>query len=322
MSHLESILQDEMLTVLDVGARGALAPRFLPVRRSVAVYGFEPDVDETARMNEALQAQPWKQAVVLPYAVGRTERQRPFNIANSPDLSSFLQPNIDLLQRNSWKTARTVPLDSVSLDELVERDELPPTVDFMKIDTQGTELEVIQSGEKHLLDKVLGFECEASFWEIYKGQPRFSELELYLRDKSFETFLVKPRTIRSIYGETRVATSFCDVVFLRPIGWLERFRSNSTLLNSLTRKLVTLYCLYGLAQEAVRIAETFDPALKSSVVQYFTDLPSVSILERGRWFVQMFKTLLSPTLDNRLRLAHLVTMRRTEDGVSWEVSKP
>ena len=60
-----------------------------------------------------------------------------------------------------------------------------PVIDFIKLDTQGAELDILIGSEK-TLTQVLGIECEVSFIEQYKNQPVFSDVDKFLRSNGFE----------------------------------------------------------------------------------------------------------------------------------------
>jgi len=57
--------------------------------------------------------------------------------------------------------------------------------DFMKIDVQGYELKVLKGAESSL-NELLGLEIEITFFEIYKNQCSFGEIDDYLLKHDFE----------------------------------------------------------------------------------------------------------------------------------------
>ena len=46
----------------------------------------------------------------------------------------------------------------------------------------------MQSGNKHVLNSLVGIEIEVGFLEIYKNQPIFSDVDLFLRDRGFDLY--------------------------------------------------------------------------------------------------------------------------------------
>ena len=53
-------------------------------------------------------------------------------------------------------------------------------IDFMKMDVQGAELEIIKNG-KNKLNECLAIQLEMSFFPLYEDQPSFGDVDIYLR---------------------------------------------------------------------------------------------------------------------------------------------
>ena len=56
--------------------------------------------------------------------------------------------------------------------------------DVLKIDTQGSELDVMR-GAGRLLDSALAVELEVEFVQQYLGQPLFAEIDIFMRQNGF-----------------------------------------------------------------------------------------------------------------------------------------
>ena len=103
-------------------------------------------------------------------------------------MSSFLKPDADVFGRYRKKGAdakivatEKVPVDR--LDTLAKADGIRP--DVIKVDTQGSEMLVLQGAEKSL-STVLVAEIEVSFLRRYVGQPVFAEIEAWMTERDFE----------------------------------------------------------------------------------------------------------------------------------------
>jgi Methyltransferase FkbM domain len=57
-------------------------------------------------------------------------------------------------------------------------------IDFIKLDTQGSELEILQGGVRALAG-VRCVEVEVEFNPIYRGQPLFYEVDAFMRGQGF-----------------------------------------------------------------------------------------------------------------------------------------
>jgi len=65
-------------------------------------------------------------------------------------------------------------------------DDIPEVAgtDYLKLDTQGAELLILQ-GAQRLLQDVMVVHTEVEFVSIYKGQPLFAEVDQFLRQQGF-----------------------------------------------------------------------------------------------------------------------------------------
>ena len=52
----------------------------------------------------------------------------------------------------------------------------------MKIDAQGSELNILEGGEKFLKNNLIGLQIGVEFNEIYKGQPLFNSMDSFIRN--------------------------------------------------------------------------------------------------------------------------------------------
>ena len=59
-------------------------------------------------------------------------------------------------------------------------------VDFIKLDTQGSELDILHGAAETLGRGVLGIEVEVEFVEMYLGQPLFRDVDRHLNSMGFE----------------------------------------------------------------------------------------------------------------------------------------
>jgi FkbM family methyltransferase len=301
--HLLSVLGEQTLRAVDVGARGALIPRFDPVAGRTAVFGFEPDTKECERLNRLLQSSTWAHAEVFPYALGRNAHGRPIYMTRNPQLISLLAPNREVLFGDDAEVLEVSTIDTISLDELYRNGALSGSIDFIKLDTQGSELEILKHSENVLADS-LGIETEVEFIEAYQEQPRFSEIDLYLRDLGFEPFLVDVYSFGARDATvplTRRRCGYGDAVFLRGGDWLAGLAQEER--SRALRKLTVIYLLYGLFDDALALAHRFDLDIERAIKAYY------STVAEARWYWRLalirdfLVCIISPTRNRRVRLA-------------------
>ena len=126
------------------------------------------------------------------YAIMNEKNIKNLNITSAITNSSFLDVNNIFKERydmKKWVTVDICKVKTIGLDELIDSDNrLKDHGEFIKIDTQGTELEVLKSAENTLKKNCKSLLVEVSFCELYSKQSFFSEIEFYLRNLGFSFY--------------------------------------------------------------------------------------------------------------------------------------
>ena len=170
--------------VVDVGAawgRGEARPYDALVKRNAAtVVGFEPVKAECDRLN----AMKLKGQAYLPYFVGDGS-ERTFHLCAGTQSSSLFEPNMAFRRRFQQldDVGRVVSTERVAtrrLDDIAEVEGM----DFLKVDVQGAEVDVIRGAER-LLQATVVVHTEVCFAPLYRGQPLFAEIDQALRAFGF-----------------------------------------------------------------------------------------------------------------------------------------
>ena len=174
-----------MLTVLDIGARGGPDPRWRVLSPEVNVVGVDADAEECVRLNRMTFDVPCR---FVSAALGsRDGEAATLHLTRQPGCSSLLEPNHAYLAqfpygREAFQVVRRIPLTLTRLDTLCLQHAI--TADVIKIDTQGSELDILRGGEAALQRASL-IELEVEFNPLYADQPLFGDLDTYLRMRGF-----------------------------------------------------------------------------------------------------------------------------------------
>jgi FkbM family methyltransferase len=175
------------LVVVDIGCRWGFAERFLKADGRVRVYGFDPDRAECARL-EAIYAERSPGSVTLvPLALAGQPGRRRLHLTREPACSSLFEPDPALTSTHpSLDCARLVGTEEIEVVRLDDwaQDAGIGRIDYLKLDTQGSELEILQGAER-VLAGVRCLQVEVEFNPIYRGQPIFSDVDGYLRARGF-----------------------------------------------------------------------------------------------------------------------------------------
>jgi len=175
--------EGERIHVLDIGAAFVEEPPYQSLLKAgrATITAFEPDDQARARLLEIYG----DEHRILPNFVG-TGEARNFHQLNWPITSSLLPPNTPLLLKFQMLEEVMQPVgqrlvETVRLDDLHEIQD----VDFIKIDVQGGELDVLSHAGR-LLPDVLLIQVEVEFVTLYRNQPLFADVDRFLRSAGFQ----------------------------------------------------------------------------------------------------------------------------------------
>jgi len=181
--------------VLDVGARTGEYGRSL--RRNGYrghIISFEPVSESFAILSaRAANDAAWS---VRRIALGNETGQSEINVTNSTVFSSFRAPNqrsADVFGSGSEvRTTETVEIRRLGdlFDDLVPG---RPNV-FLKIDTQGWDLEVLK-GAANALSRIAALQTEVSVQQIYEGMPTMQDALEHLDQLGFAVSGLFPVTL-------------------------------------------------------------------------------------------------------------------------------
>lgn len=226
LGKLSNLFDHSELKILDVGARGGSMPG-MPLLAPFAEYwACEPDPEAAEQLETTvLSAEGWRKAHVFREALGGEERAVTLFITRQPGLSSVLEPDLDLARKygfdDAFKVDRKIKVQVTTLHRASQKygfEELG----FIKLDTQGSELDILKSGETLLRGPVQGVFIELEFKPFYKSQPLFSEVESFLRAKGFELITIYPcfrrRTGAGLkeYSQREIVWAHC--LFLKQVA--------------------------------------------------------------------------------------------------------
>ncbi|HEY5084605.1 MAG TPA: FkbM family methyltransferase, partial [Rhizomicrobium sp.] len=144
------------------------------------VIGFEPQPAALARLEQ--RKGPHER--YLPYALA-DGTQRILNVCELEGMTSLLVPDPERLALFNlfpiWGSVKErIPVATRKLDDIAEITHL----DFLKMDVQGAEREVLAHGRAKLQDTVM-VQTEVSFVPLYRDQPSLGDMDLALRGLGF-----------------------------------------------------------------------------------------------------------------------------------------
>lgn len=245
--------------VIDIGANPIDSePPYATMLRAgdAEVVGFEPNRDALALLNT--RKGPLER--YFPHAVGDGERHL-LHICQAPGMTSLLEPDPAVLAlfHGFPEWGRVLATEAV---ETVRLDDVPETAGaaLLKLDIQGAELMVLRHAEQRLRDALV-IQVEVEFLPLYKGQPLFSEMELFLRGHGFVlhrffpevTRAVQPMMVNSDPYAGLGQLVWADAVFMRDLTRLDALADEQLLAMA-----AILHDAYGAYDIAFRLVAEHD----------------------------------------------------------------
>jgi FkbM family methyltransferase len=189
---LEEIFNRANLKLVDIGARGGSQTPLRLLAPYSQYYACEPNHEEALVLQEKIRSDaPWRGITIIPDALSKNEGTATLNVTKQPGASSLLMPDYTVI--NKFHTAGYFDIESTSAVTTISLDHAANQYNFkdacfLKLDTQGTELDILESGNKLVSESLLGIYVEISFRQFYKEQPLFSDIDSFLRNKNFSLF--------------------------------------------------------------------------------------------------------------------------------------
>jgi len=261
-------MQSAELVAVDVGAARGLLPHWRPLARCANLVMVEPDREAHPEIVRDLERQGARgNYQILPVALGAAKENRTLHVWATRTSSSLLpiRPDaFDLCDRSKVEPIREVQIETTTLEAVLDEAQID-RVDLIKLDTQGTELEILKALDEPRRRLLLSAELEIGMPGAYLGQPHLGTVSDWLDSQGFELFDIVPKrgplmdkgagAYHRIFKTYRNAPSLAQRIgevdaffFKKPALVLERDASA-------VRRLSVAYCLYGFFAEAYRLIE-------------------------------------------------------------------
>jgi FkbM family methyltransferase len=172
---------------IDIGARGDIVSPWKELEGATSIIGFEPDAIEAKRLNDT-----FKNRKYFGIALWSNKTTRKVCINEWESTSSMYEPNsgnISNFEPQHWtgrKPKSALDVECDTLDAILAGNEIIP--DFIKIDTQGAELEILRGAEELLKKYNPLVTCETWCYEVYKGAPMMHEVIAYMDGLGYQIF--------------------------------------------------------------------------------------------------------------------------------------
>ena len=165
------------LVLVDVGASFGPFKPFRPLLPGVVYLGFDPDQREVREIQDAA----FHRYIIMNKAVVSDPNAKSvhFYLTKHPACSSTLRPRHALidnyLTNGDFDVVNEKDVSAITLSQALTETGLT-RIDWLKLDTQGTDLRIIESIETGIADEIMAIDAEPGLDRYYEGEDTFSNL--------------------------------------------------------------------------------------------------------------------------------------------------
>ncbi len=213
------------VVVFDVGARGGgtkMLPHWISSSRLFRPYyevmtsvGFEADALEVEELRRGSAYD-----VVANKALSGTGGQRTLHLTREAPCSSILEPDPEIIRKvfagnaKKYDVVHTRTIATETLDQAAVTLDLKP--DWLKIDVQGAEHEILAGGPE-CLQQASVLLLELSSVALYKNQPIYPETMTFLVERGFEVALCNYKPVLPCEHDFLFIRNFWELTTARQV---------------------------------------------------------------------------------------------------------
>ena len=188
---VNSFKHNDIGLVLDVGAnKGQFALNLRRAGYVGLIISFEP-LPKEHKILELLSKQDNEWIIFKRCALGE-KKEESYNINYS--MNSVSSSILPILKEHTDSSLESIYIDKIQI-EIEKLDDHMKYIEsfnkniFLKIDTQGYEMNVLKGSEK-IMNNIKGIQCEFSLSNLYEGQADWKKLYKYIEDFGFNIWSV------------------------------------------------------------------------------------------------------------------------------------
>lgn len=255
-------------SLVDIGAMSGLSSEWSSIAGDITIIAFEPDPREFKKLKSTDKRKYYNFALSdrsagMQYHIARSTGKSSLFLPDMRELSKFNDPGrFDIVGEETIPSSRVKTLDML-IDEGLVKDP-----DFLKIDTQGSELNIMKGGSGRFMKEIFGAKIEVEFVRMYKGQPLFRDIDAFMAEQGFRLIDLKRNYWKRKYFtdyKGKGSLAFGDALYLREASEFLEMLKGSTDAGYKKAKVMKaviaclVYKIYDLA------AELLDGALDNEI---------------------------------------------------------
>jgi FkbM family methyltransferase len=307
--------------IIDVGATGGPDRMWKSAREGCRYITFDPDP------RAELPEDP--QMTNIPLGLSDRNGHRTLHLTKFPSASSLYRPNQDLMNSfvnySSTEIIGEQTIEVTTLDDVISHPNEPC---FLKLDAEGSDLDILRGGTKTTLNGCLGIQVEVSFAERHIDAPLIGEVDEHLRSLGFLLFDLNNeswlRRNRTDYITSKPQLIWADAVyFLSQKAFLSRLTEKSdSERQSILTSFVLILSAFGSHDYAVELLDSISSkelvgseviaSLRNAIARTAPSLMSFFIRLATQISIGLILYLLAVPFPSRRRFVGNFLRRRIE----------
>ena len=184
---VQNLASENPVSYIDIGTRGGFQDDLAAIAFAVDAIGFEPE-QKAFDILDVTGTGPWRSARILPHAIGGVTGHQILSVPTDPVSTTLLTPDPAIGRRfdksQFFDVQEKIEVETLLLDDALSDLELPSR-DFLKIDIEGAELDVLK-GSPETVDSLLAVKTEVSFLKHRVNQPLAHDIAAFFHERGFE----------------------------------------------------------------------------------------------------------------------------------------
>ncbi|MBA3047751.1 FkbM family methyltransferase [Patescibacteria group bacterium] len=178
----------QVKTIFDVGSHiGQTTRKYKKLYPKANIHGFEPYPEIYKKYIDSTCGD--KKIYSNNFALSDKNGEAKFFVNNFHGTNSLLSNNKEYTDAiDSYKPLKTMRVKTETLDDYCKKNKIEK-INILKMDVQGGELLVLKGSKKMLSEgKIDLIYTEVEYARIYKNQPLFKDLEIFLKQYNYSLY--------------------------------------------------------------------------------------------------------------------------------------
>lgn len=188
---------NDPLGFFDVGSLGGIHPIADDMSKFLNVACFEPNKIEIEKIKKDPKNTKYNKVLFCKNALSNKKGIEELYITKLPTNASLLKPSKKFIKRYNainFEILKKLKIETTTIDLICKTEEFKNQYkpEFIKLDTQGTEYEILEGAKINLNKTTTAILCEVSFFKLYEKQKFLHDICSLLYKYGFKLYGLYP----------------------------------------------------------------------------------------------------------------------------------